>query len=51
MKNNAGYHKLSGKVYCVPRRGYSFFFSLALLWKVLRHIISQALDLEMIHGP
>ena len=45
------YHKLSGRIYCVPGERILFFFLLALLWKVLRHIISQALDLEMIHEP
>lgn len=49
MKNNVGYHKLSGRAYCVPKREYPFLFLLALLWEVLRHIVSQALDLEMIH--
>lgn len=51
MKNNVSYQKLSGRVYCVPKKEYSFFFLLVLLQKVLRHITSQALDLKMIHEP
>lgn len=31
MKNNVGYQKLSGRVYCVLRKEYPFFFLVALL--------------------
>lgn len=52
MKNKVSYHKLSGREYVVySGESIIFCFLLALLWKVLKYITNQALDLEMIHEP